>query len=155
MIRVANINNLLSIGNLQSFTFQFEFDNASTLPVRTYQLGLSTYIIANGSTAKNIKNNNIYEYQNGMWNKISNDSNNTDSNSITKNGNYFVVNNSYGGNSNIEVKIDSPTPPTPPTPVTGINITKQPDSTLSAYWTEEFQLSVEATAPEGVTLSYQ
>ena len=155
MIRVSNIDGLSTINNLQSFTFQFEFDNASTLPVRTYQLGLSTYIIANGSTAKNIKNNSIYEYQNGMWNKVSNDSNNTDSNSITKDGNYSIVNNSYSGNSNIEVKIDSPTPPTPPTPVTGITITKQPDSTLSAYWTEEFQLSVEATAPEGVTLSYQ
>lgn len=152
MIRVSNIDGLSAINNLQSFTFQFEFDNASTLPVRTYQLGLSTYIIANGSTAKNIKNNNIYEYQNGIWNKISNNSNNTDSNSITKDGNYFVVNNSYSGNSNIEVKIGSPTPPTP---VTEITITKQPDSTLSLYWTEDFQLSVEAIAPEGVTLSYQ
>lgn len=155
MIRVANINNLLSIGNLQSFTFQFEFDNASTLPVRTYQLGLSTYIIANGSTAKNITNNNTYVYLDGKWDRVSNANTTNNSNIITKNGNYSIVNNSYSGNSNIEVKIGSPTPPTPPTPVTEITITKQPDSTLSAYWTEEFQLSVEATAPKGVTLSYQ
>ena len=108
MIIVKNIDNLSAVGAYQSFTFNFEFDNASTLPTRTYQLGLSTYIISDGSTAKNIVNNNTYVYQKGSWVK-------TFSGADKETKSDYIINNPYMG---YIYNVGEPIPPTPPTPST-------------------------------------
>ena len=92
-------NNLPSLNRI----FTFKFDDASTLPVNVYTMGLSTYIIADGSTAINIIDNTTYVYNNGKWSK-SNESIDIN-NDITENGINSIVNNEYMGFNDVDVEV--------------------------------------------------
>ena len=111
MIRVKNVEKVGMCGNLTEVKFEFEFDNASTLPVKTYILGNTTYLIANNSIAINIVTNISYNYNEGIWTKVLSKSTIPQSNLTNvfiKNGNYDVVNNELKGISGIEVMVGSP-----------------------------------------------
>ena len=108
MITVIKTTDMNFCGGLQKLKFEFEFDNGSSLPINTYQLGLTTYIIANGSTAKNIKDNTYYEYNDGEWVKtLGNVTPSTSTNIITENGNYIVSANENTGVSGVSVNVES------------------------------------------------
>lgn len=108
MITVIKTTDMNFCGGLQKLKFEFEFDDGSSLPINTYQLGLTTYVISNGSTAKNIKDNTYYEYNDGEWVKtLGNVTPSTSTNTITENGNYTVAANEYTGMGNVEVKVES------------------------------------------------
>ena len=62
MISVLNMAKVGIVGNLPVFKFEFEFDNASTLPEKTFLLGQKTYLIAEGSTATNLSTKVTYQY---------------------------------------------------------------------------------------------
>ena len=111
MINVKNIEKIGMCGDLVEIKFDFEFDNSSALPVKTYILGNTTYLIANNSTAVNIVTNISYNYNEGIWTKVltkSTEPSTKSTNVFTKNGNYDVVNNELKGISGIEVMVGSP-----------------------------------------------
>ena len=70
MINVKNIEKVGMCGTLTEIKFSFEFDSSSTLPVKTYILGNTTYLIANDSTAYNTTTNTSYIYNEGVWTKV-------------------------------------------------------------------------------------
>ena len=105
MINVIKLMKLGTQGQMQICKFEFEFDDASSLPIRAYQLDLQSYLIADGSTAKNMVTGVTYEYANKKWNKKveTNDVSNS-TNTITANGAYTVVNNVYTGTNDLAVE---------------------------------------------------
>ena len=110
MINVLNMIKTNVIGDLDEFKFDFEFDSASVLPVNTYMLGRKTYIIAKGSTAKNLSNNTYYEYNNvgGKWVKLlSTPATPIDNTKITANGDYNIVNNDFTGYNKVVADVDT------------------------------------------------
>ena len=72
MIKVNKLIPEGASGKFGIMKFDISFDSASHLPVDTYTLNMTTFIIANGSIAKNIQTNIYYEYNNGKWNKTTN-----------------------------------------------------------------------------------
>ena len=109
MLRVIK-NEVISVGeNSITQKFVFEFDNASYLPINTYQMGMTTYIIADNSTAINISDNSTYTYKNNKWN-ITHDTIPTINNTITENGKHSIVNNEYLGYNDVNVNVPSDTP---------------------------------------------
>ena len=109
MIKVNNIVPKGIINGVTSYKIDFEFDNASALPIKVYQVGLSSYILADESSAFNTIDNDTYIYRDGKWNKtpgvkpdkVSN------INNITKNGNYSIPNNDAIGINNVNVNVKS------------------------------------------------
>ena len=109
MIKVNNIVPKGIVNGVTSYKIDFEFDNASALPIKVYQVGLSSYILADESSAFNTIDNDTYIYRDGKWNKtpgvkpdkVSN------INNITKNGNYSIPNNDTIGINNVNVNVKS------------------------------------------------
>ena len=112
MLNILNMVKTGTIGNLYEFKFDFEFDEASTLPVNFIVMEQKKYLIAEGSTAKNVSTNTYYTY-NGVgkkWvktlSKTPMPTPTTDTN-ITENGNYSVVNNDTTGYTDVTVNVFS------------------------------------------------
>lgn len=112
MLNILNMVKTGIIGNLYEFRFDFEFDEASTLPVNFIVMEQKRYLIAEGSTAKNVSTNTYYTY-NGVgkkWvktlSKTPMPAPTTDTN-ITENGNYSVVNNDTTGYNDVTVNVFS------------------------------------------------
>ena len=112
MINVLNMTKTGVVDDLFEFKFDFEFDNASTLPVNFVVMEQKKYLIAAGSTAKNVSTNTYYTY-NGAgkeWfktlSKTPIPTPTTDTN-ITENGNYSVVNNDTTGYNDVTVNVFS------------------------------------------------
>lgn len=109
MIKVNKIVPKGIVNGVTSYKIDFEFDNASALPIKVYQVGLSSYILADESSAFNTIDNDTYIYRDGKWNKtpgvkpdkVSN------INNITKNGNYSIPNNDTIGINNVNVNVKS------------------------------------------------
>ena len=111
---MIKVNKLIPEGAKGKFgimKFDISFDSASHLPVDTYTLNMTTFIIANGSIAKNIQTGIYYEYNNGKWNKTTNIPSDTDNNIITTSGIHTIANNDIGVNR-INVDISSAPEPT-------------------------------------------
>lgn len=110
MLRVVKSESV-SGGAVVVRRFVFEFDNGSYLPINTYQLGLTTYIIADDSEGINIEDNSYYIYKNGKWNLSHNEIpisyNDT---TITNNGIHSVSNNDIVGYNDVEVDVPSDAP---------------------------------------------
>ena len=84
--------------------FEFEVDNCSP-PSKTYQLGLVTYLIDNGSIATDVINKRSYVYNDGKWVKTTYKEIPKDS-SIVENGSHSVPNNDIGGLVSVNVKVE-------------------------------------------------
>ena len=111
MINVLNMTKVVIVGNLPEFKFEFEFDNASTLPVKTYVLGQKTYLIAKDSTAKNLSTNTYYKYGgvDDKWVKVLPTPTPTpvDNTKITDNGDYSLINNDFIGYNEVSVDVSA------------------------------------------------
>ena len=106
MITVIRSDFVEMQGNLPVHTFVFEFDNSSYLPVTTYQMGVTTYLIGDGSIAINTVTDIKYIYNDGTWSKTYEDIDIPDGvDNITENGNYSVPNNATMGVRNINVRV--------------------------------------------------
>lgn len=110
MIKVNKLIPEGASGKFGIMKFDISFDSASHLPVDTYTLNMTTFIIANGSIAKNIQTGIYYEYNNGKWNKTTNIPSNTDNNTITTSGIHTIANNDIGVN---RINVDIPSAPEP------------------------------------------
>ena len=98
-------------GSVAVRRFVFEFDNGSYLPINTYQLGLTTYIIADDSEGINIEDNSYYIYKNGKWNLSHNEiPTSYNDTTITNNGNYSIPANTITGINNVDVDVPSQEP---------------------------------------------
>lgn len=113
MLTIVSMNRAgLNNGNLK-VKLEFEFNEDSVLPVKSCSVGQKTYLIANGSTAKNITTNKSYEYKDGNWIKVVTTSENettTKSNKITNNGDYNIPNNNSTGFSDVTVDVSAEPP---------------------------------------------
>lgn len=109
MFSILNMVKTTTFGNLQEFKFDFEFDEASTLPINFVVVGQNKYLIAEGSTARNVSNSTYYKY-NGAgkeWTRVLPTPtpvpiNNT---KITDNGNYNFINNDFTGYAAVTVDV--------------------------------------------------
>lgn len=113
MISVLSItkkNNTAGSG-MSEAKFIFEFDNASTLPVKIYIQGQTPYFIANDSIAKNVSTNTYYRYnaEETRWVKdvsiTSLPSTSVGNVTITDNGAYNILNNEITGYSKVDVDV--------------------------------------------------
>lgn len=108
MLNIVSMNRAgLNNGDLK-VKFEFEFNEDSVLPEKSFSVGQKTYLIANGSVAKNITTNKSYEYKDGKWIKVVNTSENetiTKSNKITDNGDYNIPNNDSTGFNDVTVDV--------------------------------------------------
>ena len=105
MIRIKSMNQVDIIDLIPVELFEFEIDSASSLPIRTYTINLSTYLIGENSTAYNIETKSKYVYTNNAWTKIAGESEVTpNNNTITEDGTYSIPNNEYLGYTNVVVK---------------------------------------------------
>lgn len=105
MIRIKSMNQIDIIDLIPVELFEFEIDSASSLPIRTYTINLSTYLIGENSTAYNIKTKSKYVYTNNAWTKIAGESEVTpNNNTITEDGTYSIPNNEYLGYTNVVVR---------------------------------------------------
>lgn len=111
MISVLNMAKTGVVDNIPEFKFEFEFDSASTLPVKTYVLGQKTYLIAKDSTAKNLSTNTYYKYGgvDDKWVKVLPTPTPTpvDNTKITDNGDYSLINNDFTGYNEVSVDVDN------------------------------------------------
>lgn len=107
MLRVVKSESV-SGGAVAVRRFVFEFDNGSYLPINTYQLGLTTYIIADDSEGINIEDNSYYIYKNGKWNLSHNEiPTSYNDTTIINNGTHSVSNNDIVGYNDIDVNVES------------------------------------------------
>ena len=108
MLDIVSMNRAgLNNGDLK-VKFEFEFNEDSVLPEKSCSVGQKTYLIANGSTAKNITTNKSYEYKDGKWIKVVNTSKSgttTKFNKITDNGDYNIPNNDSTGFNDVNVDV--------------------------------------------------
>lgn len=107
MIRIKSMNQIDIIDLIPVELFEFEIDSASLLPIRTYTINLSTYLIGENSIAHNIETKSKYVYTNNAWTKIARESEVTPNNTITEEGIYNIPNNEYLGFTNIVVDISN------------------------------------------------
>ena len=111
MINVLNMTKTGVVDNIPEFKFEFEFDSASTLPVKTYVLGQKTYLIAKDSTAKNLSTNTYYKYGgvDDKWVKVLPTPTPTpvDNTKITDNGDYNLINNDFAGYNEVSVNVSA------------------------------------------------
>lgn len=111
MFKVRHMTKVGMVGSIPEFRFEFEFDNASTLPEKMIMLSQKTYIIAAGSTAINQVTNICYRYSgvSGNWVKALSTSNSesdiSNATNFTSNGSYNVINNESEGYSNVTVNV--------------------------------------------------
>ena len=110
MIKVNKLIPEGASGKFGIMKFDISFDSASHLPVDTYTLNMTTFIIANGSIAKNIQTGIYYEYNNGKWNKTTNIPSDTGNSTITTSGIHTITNNDIGVN---RINVDIPSAPEP------------------------------------------
>ena len=111
MIKVINANKTSKCGDFIEIKFDFELDSSSVLPVKTYILGNTTYLIANNSTALNTTTNTNYIYNEGVWTKVltkSTEPSTKSSNVYTENGDYSIINNELTGLNDVKVMVSSP-----------------------------------------------
>jgi len=111
MINVLNMTKTGVVDDLFEFKFDFEFDNASTLPTKFVIIEQQKYLIANDSTAKNLSTNTYYKYNSAdvCWvRSLAKTPTPTpkDNTQITENGNYNIVNNSFMGYNDISVNVE-------------------------------------------------
>ena len=109
MIKVINADKISKCGDFIEIKFDFELDSSSVLPVKTYILGNTTYLIANNSTALNTTTNTNYIYNEGVWTKVltkSTEPSTKSGNIYTENGDYNVVNNELTGINNVKVMVN-------------------------------------------------
>lgn len=108
MINVLSMIETGVVNDLREFRFEFEFDNASTLPINFVIMEQKRYLIADGSTAKNLSTDTYYRYNSAnvcwvkMLAKIPTPVNNEQ---ITENGHYNIVNNSFIGYRDTSVNV--------------------------------------------------
>ena len=112
MINVNNIKSTGIINGIVTYLIDFSFDNFSTLPQKIYQNGLSSYLLADGSTATNVSDNTLFVYNNGRWIKDGKSTSPKEDNSniFTDNGNYSITNNDSTGVNNITVDVEQGSP---------------------------------------------
>ena len=115
---MISILSMVKTGQYRDFIrirFEFEFDDASLLPIGTYTWGVKTYFIEEGSKARDTINNIYYEYIKGKWSKIITPPIPTfktpKNTTYNDNGEYSVSNNDLVGFNDIKVDVSS-TPPT-------------------------------------------
>ena len=105
MINVINTTKVIKNG-IMTVKFEFEFDNSSSLPTQIYMIGHRTYVIAEGSTAKNLTTNNYYKYTDkDMWVKTVSPTKIKSNNEIVNNGNYSITNNDLTGFTDVNVSV--------------------------------------------------
>lgn len=112
MLNIVSMNRAGLSDERLTFIVTFEFDNASTLPERAFNVGNMSYVLAKGSTAKNVVTGINYEYSGSKWLKVTGTTNNTNTvnNKITDNGDYNVVNNDFVGFSDVTVDVSGESP---------------------------------------------
>lgn len=112
MINVNSIKSTGIVNGIVTYLIDFSFDNFSTLPQKIYQNGLSSYLLADGSTATNVSDNTSFVYNNGRWIKDGKSTSPKEDNSniFTDNGNYSITNNDSTGISNITVDVEQGSP---------------------------------------------
>ena len=111
---MISILSMVKTGQYKDFIkirFEFEFDNASLLPIGTYTWGVKTYFIDEGSKARDTINNIYYEYIKGKWSKIITPPIPTfktpKNTTYNDNGEYSVSNNDFVGFNDIKVDVSS------------------------------------------------
>lgn len=106
MLTIVSMNRAGLNDNCLTFKVEFEFDNASTLPEKAFNVGNMSYILAKGSTAKNIITGTGYEYTGSKWVRTSETTNSTSkTDTITDNGTYNIPNNNSTGFSDVTVDV--------------------------------------------------
>lgn len=111
MLTIVSMNRAGLSDERLTFIVTFEFDNASTLPERAFNVGNMSYVLAKGSTAKNVVTGTNYEYTGSKWVKTSEITNSTSKTStITDNGNYNVTNNDFVGFNDVTVDVSGEPP---------------------------------------------
>lgn len=152
MLTILSMNRAgLSDGCL-TFKVEFEFDNASTLPEKAFNVGNMSYVLAKGSTAKNVVTGINYEYSGSKWLKVTGTTNNTNTitSKITDNGDYNIVNNDFAGFSDVTVDVSGESPTLITKTITENNTYNASDDEADGYSSVTVNVAAPALTPETI-----
>ena len=142
MIKVLKSNPIGFINNTQVCYFEFELFKSTSLPTKTYQLGLTTYLIADSSIALDNDNKIAYQYNEGKWGRIPYTSPVTIDNAINDNGNYSIPANTISGINNVDVDVPSQEPTLISKSITANGIYNATDDEADGYSSVDVNVSV-------------